>query len=44
VFEQSNFQRAIPVNRNNDPLLLAFLGENVVAAVDALEKPAALFG
>jgi hypothetical protein len=42
VFQQSEFQRLVAVNWNENAFALTFLGENMVAAVDALEPPSAL--
>ncbi len=39
VLQQADLQRLISVNRDDDAFPMSFLGENMMAAVDALKLP-----
>ena len=42
MLKQSDFQRVVAMNRNDDALLTAFFYKNVMAAIDAFENPTPL--
>ena len=42
MFEEAEFERVVAVDRDDDAFAMAGFGENMVAAVDAGEVPAAL--